>query len=266
MAKKQQMVLSTTNYALFVLADRNRDLHHCKNLKKSMRDYGWLPTCPAVVRKLPNGCLEIIDGHNRFENAKELGIPVFYVIDEANIDMGVINRSGKRWSLKDFVKSEAKNGNSNYKTAVAYSEASKIPIGLVFAMLAGQSASSQSNQSEKIASGTFEIKDTEHLDAVIDMVEHCKSLGFKANHAHFVRALSRLMFVEEFSPTIFKQRCSANAASLKVCASVDQQTELIESIYNFRAVNGNRVPLAFLAKKTAKERSVEDRHKGRKAK
>ena len=88
----------TKNYDLFELHPFNRDLHKDALLKTSMKENGFMPSSPIHCVRNGNGKLKIIRGHHRFANAKELGLPVWYVIDESNVDLFLLEGSSRsRW-------------------------------------------------------------------------------------------------------------------------------------------------------------------------
>ena len=107
------IVCRTNNYDRFKLAVENRDIKstHVKDIKKSMiKNRGWIGA-PMVVD--PNGY--IIDGQFRYTAAKELGIPVEYVISDTNMAICVeLNTTAKTWNTEDYIKNYANSGDNNY--------------------------------------------------------------------------------------------------------------------------------------------------------
>jgi hypothetical protein len=116
-------------------------------------------------------------------------------------------------------------------------------------MLAGEAGVSQ-NKADKFKSGQYRVTDEglEHAEAVADVVRFCGDLGLRAADSIFVQSVSRCMFVEEFSPDIFKRRVETNQAMMRPCRSVAEQTELFEHVYNKAAHASTRLPLAFLTR------------------
>src|SRR5262249_10171462 len=57
-------IRKTTNYALFVRSEENRDLDKKKHsrLKASMDEYGFIPSFPAVPRRRPDGRKDVCEG------------------------------------------------------------------------------------------------------------------------------------------------------------------------------------------------------------
>ena len=80
-------------------------------LKKSIKEHGYIRN-PIVV----NEKMEILDGQGRYTACKELVKPIqFTVVEGAGIkECMVLNQNGKNWTLTDFIKSYANQGNQSY--------------------------------------------------------------------------------------------------------------------------------------------------------
>ena len=73
-------VMETSDYKKFELLPFNRDVARTRRLRASMLQHGWISAYPMYVVKQSNGQLGIKAGHRRFVVARDLGIPVKYVI------------------------------------------------------------------------------------------------------------------------------------------------------------------------------------------
>lgn len=111
-------VQETRNYARFSLMELNRDVNrqHVERLKKSFeRDYLLTPI-------LVNENFEIVDGQHRFAAAKEMGLPIRYVVANGYTieHVKMLNHEGKNWSTIDHFMSYVK------AEVPAYVETSKL--------------------------------------------------------------------------------------------------------------------------------------------
>lgn len=93
---------STTNYEIFKILNYNRPVvpYHVNNLKKSILKQNLLHLKPIIV----NNKMEVIDGQHRLQAAKELGLEVYYIM-ENTADVGLLpslNTNMKNWILPDF--------------------------------------------------------------------------------------------------------------------------------------------------------------------
>lgn len=116
MRKEKEAVLETTeelydkkaNYAVYVtndydrfkFLDGNRNVESIKQLKESIKRFGYLPV-PILV----NGDFFIIDGQHRVVVCRELGLPIYYIVAN-NISLSEcvsLNIGRKNWSIKNYV-------------------------------------------------------------------------------------------------------------------------------------------------------------------
>ena len=105
-------VQETRDYARFSLMELNRDVNrqHVERLKQSFeRDYLLAPI-------LVNENFEIVDGQHRFTAAKEMGLPIRYVVANGYTieHVKMLNHEGKNWSVMDHFMSYVKQGVPAY--------------------------------------------------------------------------------------------------------------------------------------------------------
>ena len=102
----------TENYSIFKRLEHNRSVTNARKEKliASMSVHEVL--CPIIVNKN----MEIIDGQGRYEAKKEMGLPIYFIIDEnADIsDCQRMNYTNSKWTTLDFAQSYASAGNENY--------------------------------------------------------------------------------------------------------------------------------------------------------
>ena len=99
---KDCKVRCTENYDLFKVMDKNRDIDHVKKIIKSIKKVGYVAV-PIIV----NERMEIIDGQNRCEACRELGLPIYYIVI-AGLDIihcRSLNIGQSNWKMKDYIKS-----------------------------------------------------------------------------------------------------------------------------------------------------------------
>jgi len=90
-------ILSTSNYSLFSANPFQRKFKQPKvdSLKAKMAANGFTPSLAISVYRNKSGGLTINTGHHRLAAAKELGIPVLYVIEH-------------QWQISEMVIRQAK--------------------------------------------------------------------------------------------------------------------------------------------------------------
>lgn len=254
---KKNHLHSTSDYAKFELCQFNRNVEKTKFLRESMKRHGFIPAYPIHCNEESGGRLLIKAGHHRFEVAQDLGIPVYYVVTQDDATIHELEKATTNWKQKDYMVSFARCGMRDYVVAKEFHERTGISLGVCISMLAGESGGSH-NKTEEFKHGTFKVTEDgiKHAEQVAAIVLHCSDCGIRAHDVIFVQAISRCLFVKEFSAETFKKRAEANLSMFKPCRSVAEQTELFESIYNRNATVANRLPLAFLTNQAMNSRNA----------
>lgn len=111
--KQVTSVFETSDYAKFkfMLGNRHINLSSVKKIEESIAQNGF-KMCPILV----NEKFEIVDGQHRFTALKNLGLPIYYIIENGlNIeDCKILNLNVKNWSMTDFLKSYSDMNNTEY--------------------------------------------------------------------------------------------------------------------------------------------------------
>lgn len=253
-------ILKTQDYELFVLHEFNRDVVNTKKLEKSMKIHGWLDAYPMHVEMSGCGKLIIKGGHHRFEVAKALCIPVKYVIiNDTTVSIHDLEETKTIWSSKSYIQSYSRSGDRNYAVLNYYHNKSGIGLSLCASMLIGFNASSGSYVSNKIKSGTFKVKTTEHIDKVISVVDQLKQAGIEfATHKNLVIAISKVVSVDAISINRLLSQIKKHFSKIRKQPSSAGYLESIDTVYN--SGTSNRIPLVFWANEEAKKRCVTNKN------
>ncbi len=242
---------------LFELLEYNRDAKKIAFLMESMGKHGWLNAYPMYVIRNGNGKFKIKDGHHRFEVAQRLGLPFKFVIDEDKATIYELDRATNKWDMEDHLTSNYRAGNIEYAKVRKYRDETGIGINQAISMLVGHQAGS-SNSNTIFKRGEFVCKNPKNAEFVRDIVLHMKKHGIGwAHHASLVKALSKISFIEDFSPSILKDKIKLYPFLVTKQANLEAYLELIEEIYNHKS--RAKVPLKFLADEKARERNFANR-------
>jgi hypothetical protein len=107
-------VQSTKKYHLFSFLEGNRaiDQRHVHNLADAILEKNLLHINPIAI----NSDFEIIDGQHRFCAAKELEVPIFYIVDDhlKLDDVKTINTNMKNWTHNDYINSHISQGHKDF--------------------------------------------------------------------------------------------------------------------------------------------------------
>ena len=110
--KDTYKVISTFDYKRFRWINGNREVDHADKIEKSIKECGLLLQ-PVLV----NEKMEIIEGQNRFEACRNLGLPIYYVVQEGLGMTAVqnLNAVSKNWNTYNYIHSYAAgDGNVDY--------------------------------------------------------------------------------------------------------------------------------------------------------
>jgi hypothetical protein len=245
---------STTNYGLFVANDDQRklDQNHVRRLAQSMAKVGYIPSKPIQCYKKGENLVKV-DGHHRFHAAMSLGIPIYYVIEtqESQHMIAAENYLVKKWNGDDYIRVYAKRGLTDYVELLGYAERSGLTLKFASSMLIGNQAAS-GNAQQALNKGDFKVKDRKQIEAFIALKTKVKAKEIM--HPRFINAWSKCYFVSEFDSSQFAHKCDLNSGFITTCNNEDQALAMIEQIYNHK--QSTKIPLAFLAKESAKKRSA----------
>jgi hypothetical protein len=245
---------TTTNYGLFVANDDQRklDQNHAKRLAQSMAKVGFIPSKPVQCWKRGDKLI-IVDGHHRYEAAKALGIPLCYVVESAESQhmIAAENFLVKKWNGEDFIRLYANRGIPDYVELLGYAEKSGLTLKFASSMLIDNQASS-GNAGQALNKGEFKIKSRKQIEAFIAL--RAKVAAKEIMHPRFISAWSKCYYVNEFDPSQFAHKCALYSGFLTTCNNEDQALAMIEQIYNHK--QSTKIPLAFLARESAKNRAA----------
>jgi hypothetical protein len=243
---------STTDYDLFEMHEFNRPLHEDPVLLASMKRYGSLSQWPISCERNGGGKLKIIAGHHRFAYAKRLGLPVWYIVADTHVDICDIEGSRKSaWSMRDHIVARAAAGQGDYQLILDFAEAHHLALNAAVALVGGENANS-GNKVKQLYTGRFRSGDMKHANAVVEITDHCRSLGMPfATATAFVTAVSTCLRVPEFDAKQFIHRASLYPGHMTKRGTVDEYLAEMEALYNYTTKPERRLPLAFRAHEVA---------------
>lgn len=170
----------TMDYSKFKFNIQNRAVTKArvKKIQASIESAGYIMK-PILV----NEKCEIIDGQGRFYACKNLGMPIYYVV-QAGIgveDCRALNTSQTNWSAMDYIQSYAKGGDENYSRLQSLIDSSNLPFSTVVDII--EHKTSHNGHLKDIKEGRFKISDGEKQQCkwVLDYVGMFKEDAKKIN-------------------------------------------------------------------------------------
>lgn len=229
-------VYKTKFYEDFKTLEGNRDADHINSIKKSISDNGLLFN-PILV----NENMEIIDGQNRFFAAKELGLPIFYIIHHGYgiEESRVINQNKKNWCYLDIINSYAREGRHEYIYLKRLTDRfPELPAVMIACMAKEGLPGNWKDFGSNCSIGKRAAK-------IGNMVMAYKGLDDNINpifkRPSFISAIIKLSRCEDFDNDEVIRKIRMYPREFKPCVKSDDYIRMIEDIVNYR----RRQPVRF---------------------
>lgn len=221
----------TKNYSVFTSSETNRppslESSAHKKLHESMKKYGFLPSYPIHVKEV-GAKLEVKDGQHRLQFAKMLGLPVYYVALDCDVDVSEINQAQEGWKVDDYAARWFAAGIESYADVMNYCAKYRTPLAMSFAIHAETVVAS--NIMSDFRSGKYKITDYEKPYLVGEMYRRVPE---EARSFHLFRALYSCVLVPEFDPAKMMESTERHPEVWKRCRSLKETLEMCEKVYNY---------------------------------
>ena len=224
-------IKKTYNYELFKfhIANRKINKNHVENIKKSMQKKFLVS--PITV----NEKFEVIDGQHRLIASKDLGLPIYYFINNnySIKEMQRLNAINKNWTPINYLNTGIKLNDQNYIDYKRFKNKYGFSHDINLTLLCNNNTKPNAN---KFREGTFKVKNYELACKYADLIYLVSPFykGFK--RIRFVSAILFLLKQKQdfFSMQEFINKLKKQPNSLQHCINTRQYLELIEEIYNYR--------------------------------
>lgn len=254
MSTKAPALKETKEYRLFKADPTNRSIRKLNKIIASMKQWGFLPGHPIMCA--PNGTgMYIKDGQHRFEAAKTLGIPVYYVCHEKHEGISIPEVNGAAagaWNPRDYIESYCNQGNVEYGKLRSFIDEYGIPPVTAAILLYGlHGTGGQVN--DVLRSGAFKVRDLTHAQKVARVLNAAAQHVKFTRNKFFIDAVSRLLRVPECSEAVLTERMHKYPSLLTPMHDTQSFCQMLESLYNHR--QQRPMPLAFMANEVMKGRN-----------
>lgn len=246
---------STRDYSLFTISADNRQVNVEKrrHLRNNMAKHGWLPAYPMHCIRTVKG-LEVRDGQHRFFIARELGLPVWFVVSNDKADVAEINCAQKPWNSNDYAHRFAKRGNKHYSHLLRFVEDTGIPLSVASGLLYGHTTNG--NCGKVFKSGGFEVRDVQYAATCARIFSAIKEHAPESANRNAMAAISACVRVEKFDAERFIHAISRRPELLKRYGTREAYLEAFERVYNDQLRAKTSIPLKFLAEQAMTERKA----------
>lgn len=238
-------VLCETEYTKFhfMLGQRPLDMRRVQKIEASMKDRGFVQSSHITVDKDFN----ITDGQHRFQAARNAGLPIYYVVDDAVhiSDVQQMGELAKAWHLGDYLYSFASQGNSHYVELKQLINAHNISIGMGLIMLKTSFRSGGNvGPGVDFRSGNFKLL-SDDKEFFVLMAHRIKDFinvapAYKSDKL-FILALRVISLNPHYDHQVMIGKMEYLSTRFVKCASRNEYVKLLQEIYNYKTRPENKV-------------------------
>ena len=241
MAKYGNKIQVTTDYEKLRPLAGNRRLNqlHVKRLVQSFRE------CYLLSPVLVNEKFEVIDGQHRVQAAKELGLPIYYIMvyGYGLHEVQVLNTNSSDWGKKEYLESYVAIGVEPYVQMKKFMEdfpefgikaAEQILTNSVGGVNNHNSIYSENSKAKTFEEGKLNIPNLKKSYAIANDIMKVKQYYEGYTRSTFVGAIIGLLKLKQYDHSEFLHKLSINPAALTDCSKTTEYRALIEDIYNFK--------------------------------
>lgn len=232
----QKVLHNSTNYSEFSLIGTNRDINpkQVAHIKKTLGIKNLLHGNPVMV----NTKMQVIDGQHRFTAAKELGLPVWFLVVEANEDdIVMLNTNQRNWQTVDYIAYYAKQGDEHYIKLQSILNETNHNVSEVLELLDAK------NLRQQISKGGYKVVDDNEIDRRLYVLHQVKLVFGRTLYQVQVAALKKALSTPEFDEHHFIKNLKKRRKHFYAAAGVRDQLINIEDIYNYRLSDKTRIRL-----------------------
>lgn len=233
--QKNLVVESTTDYNKFKFMGGNRrvDLNHVKKLEREM---AYNPDMFQAQPILVNENFFIVDGQHRFHAARNLNLPVYYIVKPKLAVEAArhLNTTQRRWTLVDFAHSYAESGRMDYVSFLR--RRAQYPSLTTTIVLAALGGVNDSRAEDIFRRGEFKIGDEDQGVETLKRLEEVQRLSKQKLNLPMARSLMKLWNdSDDFDFGKFLQKLSKAPQEFTVHTTMRNCLRSIEDVYNFQS-------------------------------
>lgn len=258
-------IQSTRQYDRFVFKRGNRPIRkRVITLIAAIEKHNQLQEYPILVSERNDGKLEIADGQHRFEAAKALKVPIFYIRSRQQITIEQIaaaNQLQHSWSMKDWLDSWIARGNEEYRRLKEFSDTFRLPVTVAVEIIGRPYGG---NAAEQFKLGKFKVVDMQFGQTVAHTISALRG-HLPTSDLRLVRAIIRVLRVKNISIDRLIKKLVAHASMFERQATWMKYVELIERLYNKNVHFEDRLSVVFEVDQSERLRRSDKVSRGNKA-
>ena len=240
------------------MTKKNKDKHKQHTLVYSTKDYGWFKktrgnrdATAGHCRKIRNSIVEkdlemviyinsdgtIREGHTTFEVRRELGLPIYYIINDKfdSLDVPRFNTGRENWTFPNTLNFYVTRQRRAYKVVKQKMAKYFMPIQETVGLLKGEQ-SPQRDTAEDFKWGRYNLKYSEikKFDALVEPMRKLwdiRNAGSKMPRS-FIRMAAIAAKLPNYTFERAQQAIKNNGAKLDGCSSTSEFIENFGKIFD----------------------------------
>jgi hypothetical protein len=186
-------IYETTDYDIFKKVVGNRPVFtaHVDKLRRSIQRKNMLERNPIKV----NEKMQIIDGQHRLEAARQLSLPIYYLIEpEGGLsEIQLLNANNRSWLTSDYLESFIAMGRREYMQLRDFAEEYRISISIAMQVLS-QRYNDHDVLLREFREGKFTVGDIAKAENTASLIGEVRrhSPDYAWSHRPCMRALAIL--------------------------------------------------------------------------
>ena len=228
-------VYQTSDYSKFKKLEDNRAVTTERKNKLISSFSAHEILNPIVVNKH----FEIIDGQGRYEAKKELGLPIFYVMDpDATIDdCRRMNMYNSKWTSMDFCKSWAESGNENYVRILSVYRDTGATLNRILRLANKTNADRAIVENSPLVKGEIVFTEVD-MEIVLNAINKAKEIRdalcveSRTNDTFFI-AVKVMIETKGYLHSSMINNCKKNRSSYQQMAGLEDMLKEFSRIYNY---------------------------------
>lgn len=191
-----------------------------------------------MIPILVNSKMEIVDGQHRYSSAKQLGLPIYYIVVEG-YDIEQVKRAnmvGSNWIKADFLEMHLQSGNPVYREFMDIIEAYGVNISDLIKIFAYVQQVSMNIVAKQFEEGIFDLEGKEMVLSYLEALNDFDSFS-QYRTKQFTGAFMKLYFHPIYDHEKMKERLKHRITQLVKKSTISEYLSLLtKDIYSYGAV------------------------------
>lgn len=241
----ENVILSTTNYAMFRFDQRNRpiDQKHVEELYDAVSANNLLHLFPIIVT--PE--MVVVDGQHRLKVAEALETPIFYIVSRRMRieDAPSVTSNTRNWQAEDYLHHWCVIGLPEYlKMRQLLDDYPWLRISTAYqlAFVGDMSAKAGGGTIyRRFVGGKYIANNIDHARQVAAWLTELKEIVPFYHESVFVQAFSVMASHKTYNHDRFARKLEFLGSKLRKCVSVEDYLALFNYVYNYQQRRNDHV-------------------------